>query len=378
MGRFVLVFILFVHGLIHLMGVAQEWKLADVKGFTARTLIPLSQSLSKISGLLWLVAALCFLGAGILILLKQEGWWRMALAAVLLSQALIVIYWPSAKWGTVANCIVLIAAVIAYGSWNFTKNVDATARSLLAATTGAKSEIVTKEMLQGLPYPVQLWLSNCGIIGKEKIHSIRLKQKALMRAKPNQRTWVEATAEQYITLDTPAFIWKVKMNMIPLLPVTGCDRFIDGKGRMNIKLLSLVNMVNQTDAKIDQGALQRFLGEIMWAPSAALLPYIKWEALDSLSAKATMTYNHTSGSVIFHFNTKGDIVYCTANRYMGGGEQATLEKWEGRTTAIGAINGIRMPVQSEVTWKLKGGDFTWFKFNITDMEYNRPQLYEHS
>lgn len=193
--------------------------------------------------------------------------------------------------------------------------------------------------------------------------------------KPGQEKWIPATSEQYITVDTPAFVWKVHMDMIPFVAVAGCDHFINAKGRMNVKLLSLVDMVNDADEKIDQGALQRYLSEISWAPSAALLPYIKWEAIDSFSAKATMTYKNTSGSVIFHFNDKGDMVYCTADRYMGGGDKATLEKWEGRSMEIGVMDGIRMPVKSEVTWKLKAGDFTWYKLGVTELEYNKPQLY---
>jgi hypothetical protein len=30
-----------------------------------------------------------------------------------------------------------------------------------------------------------------------------------------------------------------------------------------------------------------------------------------------------------------------------------------------------MPVKSEVTWKLKSGDYTWYKLEITEIEYNK-------
>jgi hypothetical protein len=166
------------------------------------------------------------------------------------------------------------------------------------------------------------------------------------------------------------------MNMLPLVPVAGFDQFINGKGHMNIKLLSLVNMVNDEGDKIDQGALQRYLAEICWVPSAALLPYIKWEAIDAHAAKATLTYNNTSGSVVFYFNDMGDIISCVADRYKGGGEDATIEKWQVRTTEFGVRDGIRVPVKSELTWKLKEGDFTWYKLELTELQYNQPQRYE--
>ena len=230
-------------------------------------------------------------------------------------------------------------------------------------------------MLNGFPQPVQLWLVNCGIIGKEKVYSVRLKQKGLMRTKPEQTKWIETNAEQYFITNSPAFIWKVKMNMMPLVPVTGRDKFVAGKGQMTIKLFSLINVANDDGDKIDQGALQRYLAEICWFPSAALSPYIKWEAIDSTSAKATLTYKNMSGSVVFHFNEQGRLKSCTADRYKESGKNAALERWEVVITKYGVINGVKIPVNLEVTWKLKTGDFTWYKLDITEIDYNRAEMY---
>ncbi|MHA4847347.1 DUF6920 family protein [Flavitalea antarctica] len=59
---------------------------------------------------------------------------------------------------------------------------------------------------------------------------------------------------------------------------------------------------------------------------------------------------------------------------LGGGKNATLEKWEVRSIEHAVLNGVRMPVKSEATWKLKAGDFTWYKLEITDVEYHKPLL----
>lgn len=52
-----------------------------------------------------------------------------------------------------------------------------------------------------------------------------------------------------------------------------------------------------------------------------------------------------------------------------------LEKWEVVTTKHGLMNGIKIPVNSEVTWKLNSGDFTWYKLEITEIEYNSQTIY---
>jgi hypothetical protein len=32
---------------------------------------------------------------------------------------------------------------------------------------------------------------------------------------------------------------------------------------------------------------------------------------------------------------------------------------------------MRIPTRIEVTWHLASGDFTWFRFKITEIEYNQ-------
>src|SRR4029079_60929 len=169
-----------------------------------------------------------------------------------------------------------------------------------------------EDMLSGLPPPVQLWLNHAGAVGKEMTSTVRLKQTGLMRMSPDQKNWVETNAEQYFTINQPAFIWKVKINMMSFIPVVGKDEWIDGRGQMNIRVFSLYNMVNQAGFKSDQGALQRCLAEIVWFPSAALSSFIKWESINSLSAKATISYKGVSGSVVFHFSEQGDVMSCSA------------------------------------------------------------------
>jgi hypothetical protein len=370
-----LLLLLIFHGLIHLMGFLKEWNLAPVPQLSGSTVVPLSRNAAHITGTFWLAACLLCLITAAVLLFKKDGWWIPALLAVLLSQTLIILYWKDARFGTIANVILFAAAIVGYANWQFTNTVKKEVTRIFAAVPAQEAEVVTADMLHGLPTPVQNWINHSGLIGEEFIHTVRLKQQGWMHTKPGQEKWVSAEAEQYITIDNPAFVWKANMNLIPMVPVTGRDKFINGRGQMNVKLLGLFNVVKEADAKIDQGALQRYLAEIGLYPSAALSPIIKWEAIDATTAKATMTYNGVAGTVTFHFNPQGDITLLTADRYSGGGNDAKLEKWEVRTIASGVYNGVRIPVKSEVSWKLQNGDFTWYKLEITEIEYNLPQLY---
>ncbi|ADG81472.1 DUF6920 family protein [Thermincola potens] len=64
-----------------------------------------------------------------------------------------------------------------------------------------------------------------------------LKQQGLMRIKEDG-PWMQAQAGQYFTVDKPGFIWKARVNMNPFLYFAGMDKYKEGKGHMNIKILS--------------------------------------------------------------------------------------------------------------------------------------------
>jgi hypothetical protein len=108
----VVVILLALHGLIHLMGFVKEWKLAEIPALTGRTLVPLSAPVSRVLGAGWLVAAVALLAAAGALALGRDAWLGLALAGVALSQLLIVAWWHDARFGTIANVLLLGAVVI--------------------------------------------------------------------------------------------------------------------------------------------------------------------------------------------------------------------------------------------------------------------------
>lgn len=364
--KWIFFFVVVLHALIHLLGFVKAFQLAEINQLT--------QQISKPVGVFWLITFLLLAASAFQFILDKDIWWIAALIGIILSQILIVVYWQDAKFGTIPNIIILLAAIIAFAVWSFNRDVNNKIEDLLAQNPTDKNKILTEDKIGSLPPIVQKWLRNSGVVGKEMIHTVRLKQKGEMKMKHEQDKWYEANAVQYFTVDNPAFIWKVKVDMMPLVYFTGRDIFKNGKGSMIIKILSLINVVNDSDnEKLNQGTLQRYLGEIIWFPTAAVSPYIKWEEVDLLTAKATMTYKGTTGSALFYFNDKGDFVKFSAMRYMGTEENSQLKEWIITLNEYAVYSGIKIPVKGEATWKLEGGDFTWYKLEVYDVEYNFRQ-----
>lgn len=276
------------------------------------------------------------------------------------------IFWLIVFLLFVVTCI----ALYSLSTFAFNNKVANEISTALSQADTTKISVMTKEQLNGLPYPVAKWLNLSGMIGKEKSNTVWLSQNIRMKMKPGQKEWDEAVAEQYFSVENPAFIWKVQMNMPPLIKITGRDKFVDGKGEMLIKIFSLLNIANEKGEKMDEGALQRFLAEIVWFPSAALSQYITWEAIDSLSAKATVNYKGTTGSGTFYFNEQGDFNKFSTLRYKDNDADAQRYEWIVTVKEHSMMSGIKIPTMVEVTWVLENGNWTWLDLEITDIRYN--------
>ena len=159
------------------------------------------------------------------------------------------------------------------------------------------------------------------------------------------------------------------MKLFSVVPVAGRDKFTDGKGDMEIKIGSLFPVVSaNSNEKLNQAALQRYLAELGWYPTAAVRPYIDWRPVDERTAEATMEYEGTSGSVTFQFTEDYDLEKISAMRYRDSGDDAEKKEWFGEVRETKVVNGLRIPAKIDISWVLEDGVFTWYKFEVTDLE----------
>jgi hypothetical protein len=355
-------FLVVLHGLIHLLGF--------IKGYSIREVQALTLPISKTQGTLWLAATALFLLYAVMHFSNAPYAWLVGLLAVALSQILVLLFWKDAKFGTIPNLIILLVCLVSWGNARFQQLVEQETSRILAQNNSLGGKFVTEEAVKDLPEPVKKWLRSSGAIGKPFISVGKVVQKASMKMKPDQNKWMSASAVQYTTLDTPAFIWTVDAQMNSILGFQGRDKFDNGKGEMLIKLNSLVNIVHATGEKLDEGSLQRYLGEMVWFPSLALSPYFTWEQVNDTTAMATMNYKGTSGSGTFFFNAAGDFTRYSAMRYKGNEPEAKRHEWIMSVQEYQVFDGIKVPSKMTATWKLDEGDWTWLELEVVDLRYN--------
>lgn len=363
--RILVAILLVTHALIHVLGFLKAFKIIELN--------LLNSTISKAYGIYWLIAAIFFLITTLLLLFKSNYWWLFGFLSVLISQIIIIVFWKEAKFGTMLNLIIWLACMFAYGNFSFSKQVkEEVVQMLSKVELNKKKELMRVNSIEDVPMPVQNWLRNCGVNNTFQIKSVYLKQKILMKLKPQQKKWYKATAQQYFTTYPAAFNWSVAMNINSIISMKGRDKLENGNGEMMIKMGSIIPIVNvKNNKKVNEATLQRFLAEIVWFPSAALSSYISWEYIDERSAKATISMNNISTSGTFFFSENGEFKKFSTLRYKDLNDVQPKE-WEVEVIKNKVFNKIKIPEEIHVTWKLEDGDFTWLQLKITEIYYNIP------
>lgn len=360
--RIVFLIIVVLHGLIHLLGFVKAMGFKEVKELTLPISIPI--------GFVWLSAAVLFFFYGIFYAANSKYALFFGIVAVVVSLILAIAFWQDAKFGTIANFLILVVSIVSFSYLNFEKRVHRETNYVLSQSR-IIDDIINEKDIKELPESVKNWLRNSGYLGKPTISYGKVMQKAEMQMNPGQKNWMSATAIQYTTIDKPAFIWTVDVVINSLVNLQGRDKFVNGKGEMLIKMLSLINVVNEKGEKLDEGALQRYLGEMVWFPSLALSPYVTWEAINDETAKATMTYNGTTGSGTFYFDTNGDVTKYSALRYKDNEIDSKRYEWVMNISEYKTFEGVKVPAIMTATWKLDQRDWTWLKLEVIDIQYNQ-------
>lgn len=372
--RYAIVMLFCIHALIHLIGVVRQLELAPVAA-PGGSAVPAPTAIAGRQGMLWLLTCVVLLAAAALLMRGNDHWWLVAAGGVAFSQLMIANAWTEAKAGTLVNVVLGLAILVGWAHERFAKDGEALARAMIERGSNQSVAIVEAPELAQLPVPVQAWLTNVGVVGKPRDRSLRLKQEGGLRTSVDD-DFMPAQADQYFNVLDPGFVWRVRVAMFHI-PVYGRDTYVDGRGRMLIKALGLAPIVDAEGNAIDQGTLLRFLAEMVWYPSAALAPYVRWQAIDQGAARATMTYAGVSGSADFFFDAQGRVERIAAMRYMQQDDgPPTLQRWVVLPSKWEIRDGILVPVEGEVTWELKDSDFTYYRWRLGELQRNVDQIYE--
>ena len=368
MIRIVFSIALALHAIIHVIGFFADGNFITSDKLTSKLHVIFAEGTSKLIGTLWLIACVLLLLATIAYYMQKPWFWIPASTGLILSQTLIIIYWQGAKWGTIVNIGILILIILSIASLRFQKLASTETANLVNAASDDRYEI-SEDMVTGLPTIVQRWLRNAHVIGSYMPSSVYVRQHGSMRTSVDGG-WLPFDAEQTFTIDPPGFVWTANIHTKFMVDIVGRDKFENGKGNMLIKAASLIPIANSSGKEIDQGTMIRYLAEIAWFPQAALSDYLDWKEIDAHHARVVMNYGDVTASGTYTFNDNGLPIGFEAERYGDFNGKFSKETWSVKTTGFAYFDGLPIGNSSEVTWKLKEGDFTWLKLTLDEVAYD--------
>lgn len=268
---------------------------------------------------------------------------------------------------TILALLALIAMIFVVGKINLSIQFNKEVKELFAQSHTISNKAFNYKQLTSLPEPVQRYFKYVLKEGQPYISYFRMTHTGQFKTGLD-KPWINITGEQYATTEKPGFIWKGTTSMF-----TARDMYIADKGRLTVSLFSLYNIVDAKGEQYNQGELLRWLGESVLYPTN-LLPSerLQWSAIDSLSAKLTFNYNGLSLFFIVIFNQAGEIVQLETKRYM---DEKNLETWIIKLARYKEMNGIFVPTDTEVLWRLEKGDFSYAKFLVQEIEYDNPKKF---
>lgn len=361
--KYILVLLIIAHGLIHLMGFAKAFGLAQINQLTKEIIKPL--------GILWLAATLLLIITAIAFLLRNDTWWLWAIMGALLSQTLIIFYWQDARFGTIANIVVLLVAIPSWAEWRFENQYKKDVAENLKYTTNLPEPLLTPESIALLPEPVQRYIIYTGAINKPILTNFKIKFTGQIRQDENSE-WMPFTTEQYNFIDNPTRLFFMKATM-KHLPVGGYHAYKNGNAIMDIRLLSLFTVQYQSGREMDIAETVTWFNDLcLFAPAGLIDKRIQWEHLDSLSAKATFNYKDISISAVLYFNTKGELVnFVSDDRYQIKSEaDRHVARFSTPVKNYMEFNSYLAPSYGEAIWHLPEGNLTYGQFHCLDVEYN--------
>jgi hypothetical protein len=365
MSKYIFSFLLFIHGLIHFMGFA--------KAFEYGNITQLTKDISKSMGFFWLLTALLFIIATILFFLKNEYWVYLAIIASIFSQLLIFSVWKEAKFGTIANLIIVVVAFLSWTAYNFEATFKNDIKFNIVKTKNITTDLLTENDIQYLPKPVQKYLRYCEVLNKPKLKNIKIVFDGEMREKG--KDWFKFQSVQYNFFDSPARLFFMKAKMFGTT-VLGYHNYQNANASMQVKIFGLIPMVNETGIVMNKAETVTVFNDMcLMAPATLIDKRIKWKTIDDYTVEAVFNNQGFEIKAILTFNDKGQLInFISDDRYA----ITDMKRYRFSTPVkdYKNFNGINVMTFGEAIWHYPDGQFVYGKFYLKSIEYNVSEFEE--
>jgi hypothetical protein len=357
--------LLVVHGLIHLMGAAKAFRIAE---------IPLLRDpIGRQMGAVWLLAAALLVLTAISLFAWPRWWWLVGASALLVSQVAIITSWGDARYGTAANVMVLVGVTLGFlsqGSSSFRAEYDREVARGLGRAVAAP--LLTELDLAQLPPAVQRYVRLTGAVGQPRVQNFRARFHGQIRSGPDAG-WMSFTGEQHNFVDPPARLFLMNASRFGI-PFQAFHRFIGPAATMRVKVASVMTMVDARGPEMDEAETVTLFNDMcVFAPGALIDRAIQWQELDARTVRASFTNGSHTIQAVLSFNDRDELTNFVADgrgAMSADGKSFTRMPWSTPLRDYRAFGSHRLMARGEGIWHAPAGEYSYLGFDLDSIAYN--------
>jgi len=231
--------------------------------------------------------------------------------------------------------------------------------------TGPK---VSDADLEGLPEPALRYLRFMNVVGRPRDWSFRLSFTGRFRRSQGE-DWMNCETWQYNSRRGIARIFHIRARLAGFVPVLARDTYLNGRGRMSVRVLDLVTVGDGTGEEYDIGELVTYLNDgIMIAPSMLLVPEVRWSPGDANSFDVALTdRGSTVTGRVFVDERGAPTNFSTTDRFCADPYdpyRLLRAQWTTPMEGWREIEGRRLPTRGQAIWHLHWGPFAYADFTL--------------
>lgn len=358
--RYAAIILLLIHGLIHLLGFATAFHLGNISQLT--------KEISKPAGLFWLIATLLFVGTAVMLFLQNRLLWIVLFTAVVLSQVLIAYSWHDAKFGTIANVLLLAVAISSFASWKYYHAFVQDAERNFSQPPYFPQQMLTEKDIEHLPPTIQRYIRYTKSIGKPKVNNFKAEFTGRIRGKENEQ-WMPFSSEQYNFFSVPTRLFFMNATM-KSLPVAGYHKYINANASMDIRLLSLFQVQYFDGTEMNTAETVTFFNDLcIMAPAALIDKRIEWEEVNAHTTRARFVVNNHIVNATLFFNDEGALIdFESFDRF--NTQKNKRMRWTTPIKAYTEINGYKLASEADLVYSYPNQEFVYGQFKMKQILYN--------
>ncbi|WP_136667996.1 DUF6544 family protein [Flavobacterium sp. H122] len=360
------IIIVFLHGLIHLLGFIKAFELKEIKNFTL--------SISRPMGIAWLIATILFLAHGCSYFANFKYNWFIGFIAVVISQILILIFWKDAKLGTLLNIIIFSVSFVDFGSYLIKNEFTAKVKNDFSNNNELVTDILTEPDIVHLPSIIQKYLHYTKSVGQPKVKNFKAEFFGRMRGKPNDE-YMELQSVQYNFFQKPSRCFFMEAQKMKL-PATGLHLYQNEKATFEVKILNWLKIIDAKGIKLNQAETVTFFNDMCCiAPATLIDRKITWKVINDTTAKGIYKNGKIKISAVLYFNKKGQLLNFISNdRFETDGKQYKNYPWATPVEDYRMINGYFLPGKAKLVYQKPEEDFTYGELEYKSVKYNLKNI----